>query len=58
MPEIHVPKLTRKGQVTIPKWLRDSLGLKRGSKVTFEVDSDGRVVLKTSGNERPPSGQS
>jgi AbrB family looped-hinge helix DNA binding protein len=44
--ESVVPKLTSKGQVTIPKWLRDSLGLKRGSSVQFEVDSDGRIILR------------
>lgn len=39
--------VTSKGQVTIPKRLRDYLGLKPGSEVTFELDDDGRVVLKT-----------
>ena len=39
-------KLTSKGQVTIPKWLRDSLGLRRGSSVQFEVDSGGRIILR------------
>jgi antitoxin PrlF len=37
--------LTRKGQVTIPKRLRDHLGLKPGAKVDFEVAADGRVVV-------------
>jgi AbrB family looped-hinge helix DNA binding protein len=41
-----VPKLTSKGQVTIPKWLRENLGLRRGANVHFEVDSDGRIVLR------------
>jgi AbrB family looped-hinge helix DNA binding protein len=41
-----VPKLSSKGQVTIPKWLRENLGLRPGSSVAFEVDSDGRVVLR------------
>ena len=38
-------KITSKGQVTIPKPLRDHLGLKRGSSVEFEVAEDGRVFL-------------
>jgi antitoxin PrlF len=38
--------MTTKGQVTIPKRLRDYLGLKPGSVVDFEL-IEGRVVLKT-----------
>jgi AbrB family looped-hinge helix DNA binding protein len=38
--------MTSKGQVTIPKPVRDFLGLKPGSAVEFELVSDGRVVLK------------
>lgn len=37
--------LTSKGQVTIPKAIRDLLGLKAGSAVDFVVAEDGRVVL-------------
>jgi antitoxin PrlF len=40
-------KMTSKGQVTIPRRLRDHLGLKPGSKVEFELTEDGRVFLKT-----------
>jgi antitoxin PrlF len=40
-------KITTKGQVTIPKRLRDHLGLKPGSSVEFELARDGRVFLKT-----------
>jgi AbrB family looped-hinge helix DNA binding protein len=40
-------RLTTKGQVTIPKRLRDHLGLKPGSFVEFELTADGRVFLKT-----------
>jgi antitoxin PrlF len=47
-------KLTTKGQVTIPKRLRDHLGLKPGSYIEFEVAEDGRVFLK-SGPEAPES---
>ncbi len=45
-------KLTAKGQVTIPKRLRDYLGLKPGSDIWFELAEDGRVFLKTGGG--PP----
>ena len=37
--------LTRKGQVTIPKRLRDHLGLKPGAEIEFEIIDDGRVVV-------------
>ena len=37
--------LTLKGQVTIPKHIRDSLGLKPGAQLDFAVNRDGDVVL-------------
>jgi AbrB family looped-hinge helix DNA binding protein len=37
--------VTRKGQVTIPKEIRDSLGFKEGEKVFFVLRGD-EVVLK------------
>jgi len=37
--------LTRKGQVTIPKEIRDSLGIKEGDRVFF-VRRGNEVVLK------------
>ena len=47
-------KITTKGQVTIPRRLRDFLGLKPGSEVDFELAEDGRVFLKTR-NQAPES---
>lgn len=38
--------LTVKGQVTVPKSVRDYLGLKPGSAVTFERLPTGEVVLR------------
>ncbi|MCP9291064.1 AbrB/MazE/SpoVT family DNA-binding domain-containing protein [Gracilimonas sediminicola] len=35
--------ITSKGQVTIPKKIRDELGLKPGDKVNFEVDKQGNL---------------
>jgi antitoxin PrlF len=46
-------KITTKGQVTIPKRLRDHLGLKPGSSVEFELAADGRVFLQT--HQRAPA---
>ncbi|OGA37866.1 MAG: hypothetical protein A3G26_07600 [Betaproteobacteria bacterium RIFCSPLOWO2_12_FULL_65_110] len=37
--------LTTKGQVTIPKRLRDYLGLSPGDKVRFEYTDDGAVRI-------------
>ncbi|HEY3908883.1 MAG TPA: AbrB/MazE/SpoVT family DNA-binding domain-containing protein [Stellaceae bacterium] len=45
-------KMTAKGQVTIPKRLRDYLGVGPGSDIDFEVAEDGRVFLKA-GDEPP-----
>lgn len=41
--------LTSKGQVTIPKKVREALGLGPGSKVTFDVDEHGRIVIDKAG---------
>lgn len=46
--------VTSKGQVTIPKPVRDLLGIKPGNRVDFERAPDGRVVLvKVDGKQRP-----
>ncbi len=37
--------ITVKGQATIPKAIRDHLGLKPGDRVKFFVHPDGSVVL-------------
>ncbi|MGI2031200.1 AbrB/MazE/SpoVT family DNA-binding domain-containing protein [Rhizobium panacihumi] len=47
--------VTAKGQVTIPKAVRDLLGITPGSKVDFHRDEDGRVVLMPVGEEKPAS---
>jgi len=44
--------VTRKGQVTIPKPVRDRLGIKPGSKVDFEIAEDGRAFLRRIGKSR------
>ncbi|HEX4593035.1 MAG TPA: AbrB/MazE/SpoVT family DNA-binding domain-containing protein [Bryobacteraceae bacterium] len=37
--------LTSKGQITIPKQIRDRLSLETGRRVEFNVDSKGNVIL-------------
>ena len=41
--------LTRKGQVTIPKHIRDSLSLQPGCKLIFDVNDAGELVLRKDG---------
>jgi AbrB family looped-hinge helix DNA binding protein len=48
-------RVTRKGQVTIPKRVREHLGIEPGSVVEFEVGADGRIVLMKAGAEPEPS---
>ncbi len=38
--------LTSKGQTTIPKGIRDSLGMKAGDRMTFTLMPDGTVVMR------------
>ena len=38
--------LTSKGQVTIPKHIRDALNLVPGSEVDFAISRDGEVVIQ------------
>jgi antitoxin PrlF len=41
--------VTRKGQVTIPKPVRDRLGIQPGSRLDFEIADDGRAFLRKAG---------
>ena len=38
--------VTSKGQVTIPKEIRDQMGLKPGDRIDFVRDRSGRISLK------------
>ena len=41
--------LTSKGQTTIPKEIRDSLGMKPGDRMTFTLMPDATVVMRVEG---------
>ena len=41
--------VTKKGQVTIPKPVRDRLGINPGARVEFEVGEDGRAFFRRVG---------
>ena len=47
--------VTAKGQVTIPKPVRDLLGIVPGSKVDFRRAADGSVVLVRADRKREAS---
>ncbi len=38
--------LTSKGQTTIPKEIRDSLGMKSGDRMTFTLMPDATVIMR------------
>ena len=40
-------KVTSKGQVTVPKVVRDALGIKEGDEVVFRVEGNRAVLAKT-----------
>jgi AbrB family looped-hinge helix DNA binding protein len=45
MSEVGVSPVSEKGQVTIPKGIRDSLKLKKGDRVVF-LEADEKVILR------------
>jgi antitoxin PrlF len=48
--------VTCKGQVTIPKHVRDAMDIRPGTKVVFELNKDGEPVLRKfgrAGKRRP-----
>ncbi|MFT2214474.1 AbrB/MazE/SpoVT family DNA-binding domain-containing protein [Rhizobium giardinii] len=45
--------VTAKGQVTIPKPVRDFLGLAPGTRVEFQRAANGTVVLTRADEKRP-----
>ncbi len=44
--EVSVGSVTSKGQVTIPKEIRDTLGIGEGDKVIFLLDGETAVIKK------------
>ena len=46
MPIIHeVATMTAKGQITVPKPIRQALGADTGTKVMFELHENGHIVV-------------
>lgn len=46
--EVSVASITTKGQITIPKEIRDALNLKEGNRVIFIIEGDKVVIRKVS----------
>jgi AbrB family looped-hinge helix DNA binding protein len=40
-------RVTSKGQVTVPKVVRDALGIKQGDEVVFRVEGNRAVLART-----------
>jgi antitoxin PrlF len=47
--------VTSKGQVTIPKPVRDHLGIGPGSQIAFRRVADGTIVIEKADGTRQPS---
>lgn len=48
-------KVTRKGQVTIPKPVRDLLDIRPGMEVSFRRSADGSVIFDRADHAAPKS---
>ncbi|HDS1679338.1 TPA: type II toxin-antitoxin system PrlF family antitoxin [Pseudomonas putida] len=56
MPEIHeIATLTSKGQVTLPKSVRQLLGIDTGSKIAFDVRGGEIVVSRVETTHEDPA---
>ena len=44
--EVSVGSITTKGQVTIPKDIREALGLREGDRVIFIIEGERAVIRK------------
>jgi len=51
MSEVGVSPVSEKGQVTIPKEIRETLKLKKGDRVVF-LERDNQVIIRKSKTER------
>ena len=49
--EISISQVSSKGQVTIPKDIRETLGITEGDRVIFEADGNHVTLRKVSGEK-------
>jgi antitoxin PrlF len=52
---VSISTMTSKGQVTIPKEIRERLGLKEGDRLVFQFDDQGRLLVRA--EDRKPLGR-
>ncbi len=56
MPEIHeIATLTSKGQITLPRSIRQALGVDTGGKVAFDVRNGDVVVTQADAEHNDPA---
>ena len=48
-------KVTKNGRVTVPKWVREYLGIEPGTEVAFRRAVDNSVVIERADGMRPPN---
>jgi len=48
-------KVTSNGRMTIPKRVRDYLGIAAGTEVAFRRAGDGSIIIERADGTRPPS---
>jgi antitoxin PrlF len=48
-------KVTKDGRVTVPKWVREYLGITSGTEIAFRRAVNGSIVLERAAGVQPPS---
>jgi antitoxin PrlF len=48
-------KVTSNGRITVPKRVRDYLGIEPGTDVAFRLAADGSIIIERADGMRPPS---
>jgi antitoxin PrlF len=43
---MELARITAKGQVTIPKRIRDAAHIREGNRLSFDFDSNNRIIIK------------
>jgi AbrB family looped-hinge helix DNA binding protein len=44
-------RITSKGQVTVPAWIRERFGLNEGTEVEFRIEGNTVVIVRAEGSE-------
>jgi AbrB family looped-hinge helix DNA binding protein len=45
-------KVTKRGQITLPRWVREAIGVAPGGEAGFRINDRGEVVLEKAGGAR------